>query len=201
MDQRRLTLIGGGAGVGKTSAAHALAESLGAGWLQLDTIWLALTDAAAEGSARRRLLDIDDRLRHGDEAPEVLLEQHVAASRAICAALPRALRFELQTHSMLVADGAWLLPDFVAGLELDGVRISAVFIHEVDPDLLRGAMTSRRSTPMTAPWHERSARLTWLYGNWLATEAARLGLPVLASRPFDTLVARLRAATDHRQPS
>jgi hypothetical protein len=34
----------------------------------------------------------------------------------------------------------------------------------------------------------------WRYGNWLAEEAARLGVAVVDARPRETLVARLRSA-------
>ena len=51
MTPRRLVLIGGSAGSGKTTVAQTLAAELGAGWLQLDTVWLALKAAAGAGSA------------------------------------------------------------------------------------------------------------------------------------------------------
>ena len=38
---RRLLLVGGSAGSGKSTVARSLASRLGAGWLQLDTIWVA----------------------------------------------------------------------------------------------------------------------------------------------------------------
>lgn len=192
MTERRLVLIGGTAGVGKTGVARRLAGELGAGWLQLDTLWLALTDALAPGSDARRLLDIDDRLRHGHETAEVLVDRHIAASGTICAALRRPLEFELQAHESVVADGAWLLPEFAGSLDIPGATVSSVFLHEPDLEHLREAMSSRRSVPMAAPWHDRSTRLAWLYGNWLAAGASGLGLPVLSSRPWGTLDARVR---------
>ena len=41
-------------------------------------------------------------------------------------------------------------------------------------------------------------RAKWLYGRWLADEAHRYNLPVLASRPWPTLVERIMAATSAR---
>ena len=97
--------------------------------------------------------------------------RHIAASAMVCAAPPHALAFELQTRPIVVADGAWLLPDFVNCLELADVDIASVFLHESDRMQLERAMSCRRDVVMVAPWHAESVRLAWLYGNWLASEA------------------------------
>lgn len=194
MKPRRVVLIGGGAGTGKTTVARVVSRSLGAGWLQVDTIWLALMDAAEPASVRRRVLDVDHALRHGTTPAEDLLGQHMDAAAIVCRALPRALAFELQTHRTVVADGAWILPDWAAQLELEGIDVRPIFLHEPDAAHLRAAMASRRSMPMAAPWHDRSTRLAWLFGDTVAREASRLGLPVVVSRPYASLVERVVAA-------
>jgi 2-phosphoglycerate kinase len=193
--KRRLLLIGGAAGTGKSTVARTLATRLNAAWLQLDTLWIAMRDAAPPNSKDRALLDIDQRIRAQDEPAEALLDHHIAASEAVCAALPHALAFELQTHPTLVADGAWLLPEFAAQLHLDDVSIRSVFLHESDPEQVARAMSARRGVPMVAAWHAEGARLAWMYGNWLADEAGRLALPVVSSRPYATAADRLLALT------
>jgi hypothetical protein len=40
------------------------------------------------------------------------------------------------------------------------------------------------------------ARARWLFGTWLAAEARRLRLPVVDSRPWDSLIERLLRAAD-----
>jgi 2-phosphoglycerate kinase len=115
---RRLFLVAGSAGSGKSTVAKALADELDAGWLQLDSIWLAMKVAAGEGSPTRDVLDIDRRMRREEEADEDVLAAHVAASREVCRALPTVLELELEAHERLVVDGAWLLPSFVTELEL-----------------------------------------------------------------------------------
>jgi len=111
----------------------------------------------------------------------------------VCDALPRALAFELQTHRTVVADGAWILPEWSARLEIDGAGVMPIFLHEPGAEHLRAAMTSRRSMPMAAPWHDRSARLAFLFGKTVAGEASRLGLPLVESRPYESLVERVSA--------
>jgi hypothetical protein len=94
-----------------------------------------------------------------------------------------------------VADGAWLLPEFAAQLDLEDVSIRSVFLHESDPEHVARAMSSRRGVTMVAAWHAESARLAWLYGNWLADQAGRVALPVVSSRPYATAADRLLAVT------
>ena len=55
-------------------------------------------------------------------------------------------------------------------------------------------MDGRRSAPATMPWHARSADLAWRYGNWLADEAHRVGLHVVAARPWGDLIDRVLGA-------
>jgi hypothetical protein len=102
---RRLFLVAGSAGSGKSTLAKALAHELDAGWLQLDSICLAIKVAAGEDTPARYVLDIDRRMRRKDEADEDVLAAHVAAWGAVCSALPTVLGLELEAHERLVADG------------------------------------------------------------------------------------------------
>lgn len=191
---KRLFLIGGSAGAGKTTTAKLLAQRLGAGWLQIDMLWIAMQEALPRDSTPYRRLRIDERITQSEDPIELLVAAHVEASRQVCGALPRILQFELQTHDTLVADGAWLLPEFVAGLCLEDIEVRGAVLHEPDPHEVRAAMDSRRGLKMVAPWHERSARASWAYGQWLASEAARCRIPVVAARPRATLLERTCAA-------
>lgn len=191
---RRLLLIGGAAGAGKSTCARRIAAETGAGWLQLDTVWIAGQEAVGEASDVYRLLRVDEAIRRGEDTAPELLEAHLAASRLVCSWLPRVFSFELQAHEALVADGAWLLPGFVAGLSLEDAVVSTAFLHEPHQGEVATAMASRSGLRMAAPWHAMGARVSWEYGNWLAAEARRLDLPVVTARPRETLVARLQAA-------
>jgi hypothetical protein len=61
--------------------AKALAHEVDAGWLQLDSIWLAMKVAAGEGTPARDVLDIDRRMRRADEADDDVLAARVARCR------------------------------------------------------------------------------------------------------------------------
>ena len=86
--ERRLILVGGSAGSGKTSVTRTLAGDLGAGWLQLNRVWIAMKAAAGQGSSAYSLLDVVDRMGRGGDCDDELLAAHVAASEAVCEVLP-----------------------------------------------------------------------------------------------------------------
>ncbi len=191
--RRRLILIGGSAGVGKTSVARTLARDLGAGWLQLDTVWIAMKAAAGRGSSAFSLLDVAGRMQRDGDSDEELLAAHVAASEAVCEVLPAVFAFELDTHSVLVADGAWLLPSFVDRLNLPETEVRCVFLQHSDIHGVAAALAPRLGGRPAQERHERMNRRIWHYGAWVGEQARIHNLPVLDPLPFPTLTDRTRA--------
>ena len=189
--------VGGGAGVGKSTAARALSASLGAGWLQLDTIWLTLIEGAEPGSARHDALDVRAAVRStavaGRADPDELLVRMIAAARLVEEVLPQVLAFESAAHRHLVVDGSWLTPAGVARIAAD-LPVRAAYLHEADPVAVRRAMDTRRTGAHPSPWHDAMAHLAWTYGQWVADQAAALGQPVVEARPFATQRERLLSA-------
>ena len=191
---RRLFLVAGSAGSGKSTLAKALAYELDAGWLQLDSIWLAMKVAAAEGTAARNVLDIDRRMRREDEADDDVLAAHIAASGAVCRALPTVLGLELQAHQRLVADGAWLLPSFLTELELPDTEVRAVYVVQRTEADVEAALIPRRGGLPLEDRHRLMNRRIFQYGAWLADEARAHDMAVVEALPFETLLDRARAA-------
>ena len=191
---RRLFLVAGSAGSGKSTLAKALAHQLDAGWLQLDSIWLAMKVAAGEGTPARDVLDIDRRMRREDEADDDVLAAHVAASGEVCHALPTVLDLELQAHERLVVDGAWLLPSFVTKLELADTEARAVYIVQRSEADVEAALIPRRGGLPLEDRHRLMNRRIFQYGAWLADEARAYDLPVVEALPFESLLERARAA-------
>jgi 2-phosphoglycerate kinase len=191
---RGLILVGGSAGTGKTMVARALADKLGAGWLQLDTVWIAMNAGAGKGSSAFDLLDVAGRMRCGRDLDEELLAAHVAASNAVCTALPEVLTFELDARGSLVADCAWLLPSFIAELELAETEVCSVFLQHADVNGVDAALAPRLGGRPPRARHLRMSRQIWQYGTWVAAQARAHGLPVLdrcRSRPSPSAPAAL----------
>jgi 2-phosphoglycerate kinase len=190
---RRLFLIAGSAGSGKSTLAKAVAHELDAGWLQLDSIWLAMKVAVGEGTPARAVLDIDRRMRLENEADDDVLAAHVAASGEVCRALPTVLELELQAHERLVVDGAWLLPSFVRKLELPDTEVRGVYVVQRTEAEVEAALIPRRGGLPLEDRHRLMNRRIFQYGAWLAEEARAHGLPVVEALPFESLLDRTRA--------
>jgi 2-phosphoglycerate kinase len=191
--RKRLILVGGSAGSGKTTVARSLAGEVGAGWLQLDSLWIAMRAAAGRGSSAFRVLDVADRMGRGG-SDEELLAAHVAASEAVCAVLPEVLAFELDSRPLLVADGAWLLPSFISGLELPDTDVRCVFLQHADVKGVAAALAPRLDGRAPRERHIRMNRQIWQYGAWVCEQARMHDLPVLDPLPFATLTDRVRTA-------
>ena len=191
---RRLFLVAGSAGSGKSTLAKALAHELAAGWLQLDSIWLAMKIAAGEGTPARDVLDIDRRMRLEDEADGDVLAAHVAASGEVCRALPTVLGLEFEAHERLVVDGAWLLPSFVTELELPDTAVRAVYVVQRTEADVEAALIARRGGLPLEDRHRVMNRRIFQYGAWLANEARAQDLPIVEALPFESLLDRAQAA-------
>ncbi|MFL6135421.1 MAG: hypothetical protein ACJ72A_21640 [Nocardioidaceae bacterium] len=191
--RKRLILVAGSAGSGKTTVAQTLARDLGAGVLQIDTVWIAMK-AASRGSSMFSLLDVAGRMRHGGDSDKDVLAAHVAASEAVCAVLPEVFAFELETRPLLVADGAWLLPSFITGLELPDTEVRCVFLQHADVDGVANALAPRLGGRPPQERHLRMNRQIWQYGAWVCEQARVRDLSVVDSSPFATLADRARAA-------
>ena len=194
-ETRRLYLVAGPAGSGKTTLAKVLAHELDAGWLQLDSIWLAMKVAAGdEGTPARDVLDIDCRMRREDEADDDVLAAFIAASGEVCRALPTVLELEFQAHERLVVDGAWLLPSVVKELTLGDAEVRAVYIVQRTEADVEAALAPRRGGSPLVDHHRLINRRNFQYGLWMADQARRHGLPVVEALPFDSLLDRATAA-------
>jgi hypothetical protein len=68
-----------------------------------------------------------------------------------------------------------------------------VFLVETDEQVLYANMVTRgRAVSERTEIELRTeARAKWLYGQWLTKEALHYDIPVLAPRPWETLVERI----------
>lgn len=194
-------LIGGVSGTGKSTVAQQLARGFGIPWLQADLFRLAFQHSRATlPRCNEALYLFWDRPNVWRLPPEQLRDGLIATGEAMSPALEIVTASQLDHGGPMVLEGDNILPalrDYpmlrdrvVAG------QVAMVFLVEPDEDLLLGNMLARGRGMGARPAADQrtEARAKWLFGQWLQGEAERYRLPVLASRPWDTLGERVLAA-------
>lgn len=188
-----MLLVGGPSGVGKSTLARELAARAGAALAHTDDFRMALERVLSVGENA-------DLHAFADAGPELLSPaESVGAWRRIGAVVGHALEIVVAHHvfdgSPVVIEGDALLPSFAAQSQFAGYAVGhglrALYVVEPDESVVHHNLVVRgRDWRMGPEGLERYARATWLYGQWLAGEAAAHDVPVLQPRPWESLAAR-----------
>ncbi|MBP0449404.1 ATP-binding protein [Kitasatospora sp. RG8] len=198
-----IVLLGGASGVGKSRAAARLAGASGAFVVEFDDVVSAVQETTT--AAQHPQLHLFAGLPDPDGLPAAqVLELQIATARALEPALLGVVRNRLTVDVPAVVEGDYLTPA-AAALAVEAGRaagrsVRAVFLHE--PDAARITANYAAREPGSGTQAQR-AEVSSRYSHWLAGQARRYALPVVACRPWDTLDARLGAAlrTDSPAPA
>lgn len=196
-------LIGGPSGVGKSTAAAALARQLGMPWLQVDDLRLALQFGGLV--PRERHPELFFFLDRGERpvTPEAYRDGLIAVGRVIAGALDIVVESHIATGVPIIIEGDGILPDIAARIvgTFGECQVRAVFIVEHDADVLRANMLSRGRGIDPNAAHQRQAdmRGVALFSDWIEREARRHNLPMLAPTPWQSLARRILSVTETQQ--
>jgi 2-phosphoglycerate kinase len=197
----RVLLIGGQSGAGKSVAAAAIGRECGIPWLQVDDFRLALQRSQVtlprDTAALYFFEETPDVWRL---PPERLRDALIAIGEVMSPAIEVIVENHIDQTAPAVIEGDAILPSLFFRPSVQeratsgGVR--TIFLVEPDESALLANMLARgRGFSARNEADLRvEARAKWLYGQWLAAEARRLDLPMLAPRPWTTLVERILAA-------
>lgn len=203
-------LIGGVSGAGKTVAAAELARRLAIPWIGVDDLRLALQwtrvrlPEPEQTEALYFFLDTPD---VWSLPAERLRDGLIAVGEIMSPAIEVVISNHLGNAGPVILEGDGILPSLAgrsevkAGIESGRVRL--VFLHEPDPDRLQANYLQRNRFPEGRSDEDlrAEARAKALFSDWVATEAHNHELPVIDSRPFDSLLDRiLSAASRARNP-
>lgn len=196
METRRtwqVLLFGGASGAGKTSVSYRLAQHLGVGLTEMDdfqNVLERMTTAEQYPALHEWRLHAAEVLRFDDE-------QMLAHTRRVADAMSEAMELVIANHiatrAPVVLEGDFLLPELAVRPVYDGVpaegQVRAVYLYEEDEQQILRNFRARSGEEQP-----RRARASWYYSEWLRREAARLGLPAVPARPWDTVLERVIAA-------
>jgi hypothetical protein len=137
--------------------------------------------------------------------PEHMRDGFITVGNAIAPVLETIMAHHIVVSGVgpLVLEGDGIVPQTIThprfnelkqfyGLTLT-CEIRAVFLYEADQQAILQHMLARGRAFQDLPPEQQYqlARASWLYGEWLRQEAMNYHLPVIASRPWETLIERI----------
>ena len=188
-------LIGGHSASGKTVVAERIGLSLGIPWIMADDLRLAFQRSGARLPGESDTLYFDKEPGYWRRPAEEQCDALITVGEAMSPALEVVVENHVDQSAPGVVEGADVLPSLLSRPPVrerrDAVR--AVFLVEPDESAVLAAVVARgREFAGRADAELTEAvRARWLFGQWLAREAARYGLPVVEPRPWDTLAERI----------
>jgi 2-phosphoglycerate kinase len=189
----QVLVFGGASGVGKTSVSYRLAHAFRVGLTEMDDFHIVLKRLTTpEQQPALHFFRL-----HAAEVPRMDDEQMLAhildASEAMSAAMELVIGNHLASNAPVVLEGDFLLPSLAVRPAYDSIpadgRVRAVFLYEEDEQQILRNYRAREGTDQP-----HRARVSWYHSEWLRREAARLGLPTVPARPWDTVLERVIAA-------
>jgi 2-phosphoglycerate kinase len=124
---------------------------------------------------------------------EEILELTLAAAEALAPAVEAVVKAHLNNGPPVIMEGDYLLPAWAG--RISGPEVKAVFLYEPDePRLVANFLGRERDA---GAQHMR-ARVSWLFGQWLESEARRHGVAAIPARPWETLAERIHDVAERR---
>lgn len=187
-------LIGGASGVGKTSVSYHLARHFDVGITEVDDLFIALETLTAP--EQQPVLHY---WRTNPEAAnltaEGIVELQIAVSRVLSPAIAAVIANHVEECAPIVLEGDYLLPELLARQDettrATMNRVKGVWLYE--PDAAQITHNYALREPGEGDQSGR-AHVSWLFGHWLKDECQRYGLVALPSRPWETLIERIKEA-------
>ncbi|MEU9337293.1 hypothetical protein AB0D49_29725 [Streptomyces sp. NPDC048290] len=175
--------VGGASGMGKTGVSRALARRYGVPVVEVDDI----VEALLAVTLPEQLPEIHVWRTHPEaarQAPASVVERQIAVARVLAPAIEAIVANHVDTGTPVILEGDYILPVPMS----PGGPVRGVFLHEDDEARVTANYLSRE--PEAGPQHHR-ARVSVLYGRWLAARARTAGVPVLAPRPWEDVAERV----------
>jgi len=193
-------LIGGSSGIGKTSAAKAIARQLGVECAQLDDFRLMLEDMTTP-SQQPALHFLNDAQFADNLSPEEMCQKLIDVAQVMSKAIEIVIAHHVATEQSLILEGDGLLPSLAtqqhySNLDVQPKQVRFVLLYEPNEAAILGNMKGRKRGIDQRPeeLQRKQARAAWLYGEWLRSEALRHNVSMIEPTPWQTLNERIIAA-------
>ena len=206
-----ILLFGGSSGTGKSVLARALSQHWQIPALEVDDFRLVMQRAldqfvssSSGDPAGDKLPDLKalNQIRQVYTKPEASPEDMALALQAVAETMSSLLEIviahHIATRKPVILEGDGLLPSLVtlqpvANLYPEPGQLQAVFLIEEEEGELLASFQRRDLQFAVMPILEqkRIVHASWLYGQWIKAQATKVSIPVVDSRPLDTLTERV----------
>ncbi len=186
-------LLGGASGAGKTAIAHRLARHFDLGLTPVDDFQVLL-ETMTTPEQQPALHFWRTHPDPGSLSAEDIVAQGHSLRQVMAVGLEAVIANHLDGQGPVLLEGDFISPTLAAQASFGGLanagRVRAIFLMEDDEQQLLANFLQRE--PAGGPQAKR-ARVSWLYGQHLKAECARLGLAALPARPWETVFERVVA--------
>jgi len=197
----QVLVLFGASGTGKSTAARQVARASGATWMQVDDLRLALQ------YSRVTLPEGTDRLYFFETTPDIwtrpvddLLQAFVDVATVMAPAVRVVIDSHLATGVPMVIEGDGVLPSLVEDpvlrpwIAAGSLRFCCV-AAESRAELIENMVRRRRGDHLEDRKRVTlQANANLAFNDWLVESSRAPRIPVVASRPFDTLADRIEQA-------
>jgi len=178
-------LIGGASGSGKTFISYPLAKIYGVNLIEVDDFQeFIFYMTKPEEQPEIHYWDIHPGWR--SEGIEANMQRLISVGRSFKPGLEAVIKNHINTNIPVIIEGDFILPELCAAFE--SPKVKSIFIHEPSKNQILSNYLIREGE--RGPQHHR-AEVSHCYGNWLAAECGKYGLPIIESRPWNTIIERV----------
>jgi 2-phosphoglycerate kinase len=200
----RVLLIGGSSGTGKTAVGRELAKRYGLSLVLVDDVRMAIQAVASPREHPALHTFVADGSR-ALRSSETVCTGLIAVAEAVEPALRMIMVHHIATKDAgaIIVEGDGILPCLASleylrqqpefsGVNVEGT-VKGVFLREDDRQVIFENMQHRGRGFQAQPVEGQQALSegSWKYGRYLVEWAEKISVPVLSSRPFDTLGERI----------
>jgi 2-phosphoglycerate kinase len=189
----KVLMIGGSSGVGKTVVAHKLAKHLSISLLLVDDIRIAIQQVTTFESNPELHVFLNYQPEQWRNS-QAIYDDWITVGKAMAKPLNAIVghHIKIPDAGPIIIEGDGILP--LAGNQIfEQKDVRSIFIVEQNEEQILNNLRSRGRGFNDGGEAEQKgfAHASWLYGQWLAQEAEKLGLPVINSQHQQTLFERL----------
>lgn len=178
-------LIGGASGSGKTCVSYPIAKLYGVNLVEVDDFQVFLTSM----STPQQQPEIHYWDTHPDwqqEGVKATVGQLIDVGHALLPGLEAVIKNHIESDMPVVIEGDFILPELCT--LFDSQKVKSVFIHEPSREQILNNYLAREPEQGLQQYR---TDVSHRYGNYLAAECKKYDIPVVESRPWDTVIDRI----------